>query len=169
MLTDKFGHGRGIRTGKAPNDDVSTPPKIARMIVERFPIEGKTLDPFRGNGAFYDCLPGKRDWCEIKEDRDFFEWKERVDWIVSNPPYSTFDQVLAHSFEVADNVLYLLPLSKVVSSMRRIRAIEDYGGVKEVFILSASKCGFPFGFPACAIWFKRGYKGETKISIDKKA
>lgn len=47
--------------------------------------------------------------------------------------------------------------------MGRVRKIFGYGGIKEIHILSASKCGFPFGFPACAVWLKKGYKGETLI------
>lgn len=30
-------------------------------------------------------------------------------------------------------------------------------------IKAASKCGFPFGFPACAIWLQKRYYGDTKI------
>ena len=37
--------------------------------------------------------------------------------------------------------------------------------IKLIYILSASKCGFPFGFPCCAIHIKRGYKDETKIMV----
>ena len=50
--------------------------------------------------------------------------------------------------------------------MGRIRKINNYGGVPYIYILSASKCKFPFGFPACAIYFKINYKGKTKIIID---
>jgi hypothetical protein len=154
------------------NDDVQTPEHIAKKIISLFDIgDGRILDPFRGDGAFYDNFPKKyylsRLWCEIKEGADFFDFTAHVDWIISNPPYSIFDKVLDHSFKIADNIVYLIPLSKVVSSMGRIRKVCEYGGVPFIYILSASKCNFPFGFPACAIHFKRGYKGETKIEVDK--
>jgi len=155
------------------NDDIQTPVHIAKKIISLFYTELnnselKLLDPFRGEGAFYNNFPHHTNnlWCEIKEDKDFFNFKEKVDWIISNPPYSIFNEVLDHSFEIADNVVYLVPLSKVVSSMGRVRKIANYGGVPFVYILSASKCGFPFGFPACAIHFKKGYKGQTEIKID---
>ena len=35
--------------------------------------------------------------------------------------------------------------------------------IKLIYILC--KCGFPFGFPCCAIHIKRGYKDETKIMV----
>ena len=170
MLTDKFGYGKGLRTGKAPNDDVYTPPEIAKIMLEYLPYsEGETfLEPCRGKGAIYECLPDNKDWCEIKEGRDFFEWQKEVDWIITNPPYSIFDDFVGHCCEVARNVVLLCPLSKLVSSMGRIRRLESYGNPVSVFILSASKCGFPFGFPACVVHFQKGYKGETEIGIDKK-
>lgn len=164
MITKNFGKGKCLN-GNKPNDKVYTPDKIAKQIIDLFPLSGKVLDAFKGGGAFYNQLPNyvEKDWCEIDENKDFFDYQDKVDFIISNPPYSILEEVLEHSFEIADNVIYLLPLSKVVSSMGRIRQIKSYGGVKEIYILSASKCGFPFGFPCCAIWVKKNYKGDTKI------
>lgn len=168
MITKSFGSGKCLNTGNKPNDIIMTPLPIAKQIIDAFDIQGKVLDPFKGEGAFYNQLSGDKEWCEITEGRDFFDYSDHVDWIISNPPYSIFDEVLTHSFEIADNIVYLVPLSKVVSSFKRVRAIEDYGGVPYIYIISASKCGFPFGFPACAIHIKRGYTGETKIVVDEK-
>ncbi len=165
MITNKFGRGKGLTTGKAKNDLVYTPLPIAKKIIDLFEIEGTVLDAFKGNGAFYEQYPDwvEKDWCEIRQGRDFFDYIERVDWIITNPPYSIFDEVLKHSFEIADNVVYLVPLSKIVSSMGRIRCILQYGNIKSIHIISASKCGFPFGFPCCAAYFQRGYNGKTDI------
>ena len=69
------------------------------------------------------------------------------------------------SMEIADNIVYLLPLSKVVSSLGRIKKIFEFGGVPYIYIIGASRCGFPFGFPACAIHIQKGYNGETKIEM----
>lgn len=165
MLTNKFGYGKGLRTGNKPNDKIYTPRPIAKAIIELFDLKGKVLDGFMGSGAFYDQLPNnvEKDWCEIDKGRDFFDYNKKVDWIISNPPYSILDEVLEHSFEIADNVVYLVPLSKIVTSLGRIRKILNYGNIKEIHIISASKCGFPFGFPACAIWLQKGYEGDTII------
>lgn len=148
-----------------PNDKVRTPLHIAKTIIDLYNIQGKILDPFRGDGAFYDQYPKhlEKQYCEIDEGKNFFEFNEKVDWIISNPPYSIFDDVMEHSYKIADNIVYLLPLNKVFSSMGRIRKINRYGGIASMWIISASKCGFPFGFPACAFHFKRGYKGDIKI------
>ena len=165
MLTNKFGRGKGLITGNDKNDKIFTPLNVAKQIIDLFDLKGKVLDAFMGNGAFYNQYPDnvEKDWCEINKDRDFFEYNDKVDWIITNPPYSIFDEVLKHSFEIADNIVYLVPLSKVFSSMGRIRKILDFGNIKEIYILSASKCGFPFGFPCCAVHFEKGFKGRTLI------
>ena len=165
MITSKFGRGKGLMTGNDKNDKCYTPLPIAKKIIDLFPLYGKVLDPFKGKGAFYEQYPNHldKDWCEIDDGRDFFDYNEKVDWIISNPPYSILDEVLAHSFEIACNVVYLVPLSKVFTSLRRIRGILAYGNIKEIHIISAGRCGFPFGFPACAIWFQKWYDGKTII------
>ena len=156
------------KNGTVDADKVYTPENIAKLIINKFNLSGKVLDPFKGQGAFYNNYPEtvKKDWCEIDEGKDFFEYKEHVDWIVSNPPYSIYDEVMNHSFEIADNIVYLLPLNKIVSSLGRVKKIKEFGGVPYIYIIGASRCGFPFGFPCCAIYVKRGYTGETKIEID---
>ena len=156
------------KNGTVDADKVYTPENIAKLIINKFNLSGKVLDPFKGQGAFYNNYPEtvKKDWCEIDEGKDFFEYKEHVDWIVSNPPYSIYDEVMNHSFEIADNIVYLVPLNKIVSSLGRVKKIKEFGGVPYIYIIGASRCGFPFGFPCCAIYVKRGYTGETKIEID---
>ena len=155
------------KNGNTKTDKVYTPLKISKLIIDKFPLNGKVLDAFRGNGSFYDQYPEgvEKDWCEIDDGKDFFEYNEHVDWIITNPPYSIYDEVMEHSMEIADNIVYLLPLSKVVSSLGRIKKIMDFGGVPYIYIIGASRCGFPFGFPACAIHIQKGYQGDTKIEM----
>ena len=99
----------GLETESVRGDDIIlTPPDVARDVVKFFAPRGRVLDPCRGNGAFADEMPGC-DWCEIRDGKDFFGWREPVDWIVSNPPYSIFSEFLRHSFVVAENIVYLIP------------------------------------------------------------
>jgi hypothetical protein len=155
------------KTGNETTDKVYTPSHIAKLIINKFPLSGKVLDAFKGKGAFYNNYPEgvEKDWCEIDEGKDFFEYNEHVDWIITNPPYSIYDEVMEHSMEIADNIVYLVPLNKVVSSLGRIKKLIEFGGVPYIYIIGASRCGFPFGFPACAIHAQRGYTGETKIEM----
>lgn len=154
-----------------PNDDILTPRHIAKRIIDQLPIEwfDAILDAFKGDGAFYDQYPETmhKFWCEIKEGKNFFDWKMPVEWIITNPPYSKFTEVMKHSYEIADNIVYLIPLNKIVSSWGRCLDLDNYGGIKKIWIFPAGKANFPFGFPACAVWIKKGYKGTIETELWK--
>lgn len=148
-----------------PNDIVYTPDAVAKMIVDEFKPAGRILEPCKGGGAFMRYLPEGSEWCEIREGRDFFEFKDSVDWIVSNPPYSNWERWLTHSFEIAQNVVYLVPIAKVFKSMGTVRSIYEYGGIVKVIFMPAGKAGFQFGFPCGAFHFRRGYCGKTEMRV----
>jgi hypothetical protein len=140
-----------------------TPPDVADVVVKHFKPTGRILDPCRGDGAFWRHMPGA-EWCEIREGRDFLDWQEPVDWIVSNPPFSVLMGFLTHSFKVAENVVYTIPASKIWQSIPYLELIRDFGGIREILILGRGRAiGLPLGFAIAAIHFKRGYKGETRI------
>lgn len=148
-----------------PEDVVYTPPAIADDIIDFFTPTGSCLDPCMGGGAFYDFLPEPRYWCEIAKGVDFFKWETQVDWIISNPPYSIFDQFLTHSLSLADNIVYLIPVNKLLSSLVKLRQVYEFGGIKHIRYYGAGRAiGFPFGFPVGAVYMKRGHKGPMEIS-----
>jgi Poxvirus A32 protein len=68
-----------------------TPPECAKECIARVPIVAgdRVLEPFCGEGAFYDNLPDfvKKDWCEITRGRDFQEYDKEYDWVITNPPF----------------------------------------------------------------------------------
>ena len=145
-------------------DIVLTPDDVAADVVRHFRPTGRILDPCKGEGAFLRHMPGA-EWCEIREGRDFFAWTKPVDWIVSNPPYSVFWEFMEHSFSVADNIVYAIPLAKLFHSGKRLRGLFDWGGIPGILILGPGRnIGFPLGFAVAAVHMKRGYDGETRFS-----
>lgn len=159
------------------NDKVMTPDFIVDEVLEEFGylIEQRegVLEPFLGEGAFYNKLLNYSEdvsWCEIEKGVDFLDYKDSVDWIITNPPYSVFKQMLPKMLEVADNVVMVIPSNKLVSSMPRLMDIERAGcGIKRIHYLgSGRQLKFPFGFPVAAIYVKKGYKGDTKITYAKR-
>jgi type I restriction-modification system DNA methylase subunit len=166
---ETFGRGKGFtaKNPQPPNDLISTPIKIAKLIISLYdiPHNNSILDPCKGGGSFYDNYPiaNKKYWCEINEGKDFLIYENKVDWIITNPPYSILDDFLNKSFQISDNIVFLLPLSKMFSSLGRIRRILGFGNIVSIHIIGAGKCGFPFGFPACAFHIRKGYDGETLI------
>lgn len=154
------------------NDKVYTPVRIAVKLVDLLPLKynNRVVEPCRGTGNFENAIitkinPFTYDWFEIEQGKDFFECDKHYDWCISNPPYSIFDSFVDKCFEVADNVCLLVPLSKIVSSMGRIKNLMKYGNAKHIWVLPASQCGFNFGFPCAFVWFKKGYNGQIEFEV----
>ena len=146
-------------TDARATDVVMTPDVIAADVVRHFRPAGRMLDPCRGAGAFWKHMPGA-EWCECREGRDFFAWHEKVDWIVSNPPYSNFGAWMRHSLEIADNIVYLIPVAKMFSVEARMREVFAWGGIVEArYYGKGTDMGFPFGFPCGAVYVRVGYRG----------
>jgi hypothetical protein len=72
-----------------------TPPECAKECITRVPlVKGdRVLEPFRGEGAFYDNLPDwvEKDWCEITQGRDYKDYDKEYDWVITNPPFRLGD------------------------------------------------------------------------------
>lgn len=147
-------------------DIVYTLDSVARDIIDWVQPSGICLDPCKGDAAFLRNLPPGSDWCELKEDKDFFDYRNRVDWIIGNPPYSIFEDWLAHSFKLADNIVYILPTNKVFQRYMIMNMIKEWGGIKGMRVYgSGTSVGFPFGFSVAAFWFQRNYTGLCELLL----
>lgn len=146
-------------------DTVFTPRWAAKDMVEHFRPSGKILEPCKGGGVFLEFLPGA-EWCEIAEGRDFFEWKTPVDWVISNPPYSMTREWFKHSYKIAENLLYLVPLRNVFSGFGFVKEIHEFGGIVEIRVYgTGGSLGFPMGNAVGVFHIKRGYKGTTRFTF----
>lgn len=155
------------------NDDVMTPRPLAKAIVEHFRPSGICLDPCRGEGAFFDCLPDDSLWFEVKEGRDFltgtFPYGDGVNWIVSNPPWSQIRPFLARSMSVSDNVVFLLTVNHIWTKAR-IRDIRAAGfGIKEILLCDMPREFPQSGFQLGAVHLARGWTGPIALSQLPKA
>ena len=147
------------------NDVVMTNRVTAQKIIEHYRPTGICLDPCAGDNAFYDFLPNPKIRCEIREGIDFFDFDNKVDWIITNPPYSIYDNFLEHAFAVADNVVFLVPISKAFKSDKIERLVDTYGGLAEIIYLGTGRQnGFPFGFVVGCLHYKRGYVGDIAVT-----
>lgn len=147
-------------------DVVYTPGWAARDMVEYFRPTGRVLDPCKGAGVFLDYLQDDAEWCEITEGRDFFAWRKPVDWVVSNPPYSMTREWFRHSYAIADNLLYLVPLRNVFSVFGFVKEIYDFGGIREMRLYgTGNRLGFPMGNAIGALHIVRGFSGPAAISF----
>ncbi len=151
------------------SDIVYTPDWVSEDIINGLNPYGDCLDPCKGDGAFYKYLPEGSQYCELREGTDFFQFNNKVNWIIGNPPYSIFEEFLNHSFSIADNVSFLVPTNKVFQRQIIMDMINDFGGIKSIKIYgSGSLIGFPFGFSVGNFHFQKGYKGAAEIKLGMK-
>jgi hypothetical protein len=137
-------------------DMVMTPPELARQIVDFLEPSGRILDPCRGKGAFYNAFPkgSEKFWCEKLKGKDFFEWTEKVDWIISNPPWSLIREFIIHAFTCADHVAFLCTIEHTWM-IARIRDMHAAGfGIKDIIVVESP---FPGGKLLGMVHYQRGY------------
>lgn len=165
----KAGPSRRLVPGGNPAeaDRVFTPAELAAAIIETFSSEiaGTVLDPARGAGAFFNAFPQNvvREWCEVDAGRDFFAWSRRVDWIITNPPFSRFRDFLIHAMVLADNVLFLAPLTHF-TTRHRVDAIASAGfGVKRIVLVPTPSEWPSSGFQLAAVHLARDWRGGIAI------
>jgi len=145
------------------NDDIQTPIELAARIVRHFRPRGRVLEPCKGCGNFLRHLPGAH-WCEIKEGRDFFDWKDPVDWIITNPPWSQIRRFLQHAMTVADHVVFLMTINHVWTKAR-LRDIRESGfGIREICLVEMPESFPQSGFQLGAVHVGRGWKGDIRLS-----
>lgn len=79
---------------------------------------------------------------------------------------SIFESFLAHSFELANNVVFLVPTNKIFQRQKIMYMINKFGKIKGMRIYgSGTSVGFPFGFSVGAFYFAKNYKGGTEIIL----
>jgi len=145
------------------NDCVDTPKPLAKTLVEHFKPNGIILEPCKGIGNFLKYLPEETLWCEITEGKDFMDFNNKVDWIITNPPWSKIRKFLNKSMEVADNVCFLFTINHLWTKAR-LRDIKDKGfGIKEILIFDTPREFPPMGFQVGMVHLKKGYIGEIKF------
>ena len=148
-------------------DLVMTPPELAAVVTGHFAgrMSGTVLDPARGQGAFHDRFPAclDRHWCEITEGRDFLDWHEPVDWVMSNPPWSRLRDFSRHAMRIAPNIVWLAPLTNLTTKAR-LRDLDEAGfGIAELVLIDTPK-GWPqSGFQLVAAWLRKGHSGGWSV------
>jgi len=107
------------------------------------------LDPSAGvNKVWFNNFPCQKEYCEIEEGTNFFEYAGKCDWIVGNPPFTDFIKFLMHSPSIArKGFAYLIGHSRINQvTPKRLSILEEKG-----FYLS--------GIQICTFkaWFGRYY------------
>jgi hypothetical protein len=68
-----------------------TPEELATQLINTLDLDAGDilLEPFKGEGSFFNNFPENttNHYTEIEEGLDYKDFKEKVDWVISNPPF----------------------------------------------------------------------------------
>jgi hypothetical protein len=157
------------KTNQPHQDIVYTPDYLVKEIFEHYKPKGTMMDPCKGNGAFYKHMPEGSDYCEIQEGTDFFDYTKKVDWIITNPPWSILRKFTQHAFDIeTENVVFLFNFNALMTKARLRDTYESGYGVKEIFAVDtpdSKKHNWPqAGFQLGAVHWKKGYEGPIDLT-----
>ncbi len=135
-----------------------TPELLAKELIKFVPLEpnDKVLEPFKGEGAFYNNLPDniKKDFCEIEEGKDYKEYNNEIDWIISNPPFcfdykpdgkkreNAYFKTLSHFSTKVNKGIAYLSNDRCFSSLtpKRMKELNDNGlYIHKIIVCSVKK------------------------------
>jgi len=157
------------KTNQPEQDVVYTPKFLAKQIIDHYNPSGIILEPCKGDGAFYDFLPEGSPWCEISLGKDFYEYTDKVDWIITNPPWSILRPFLGHAMKIqADNIVFLFNFNALMTKARLRDIISNGYGIAEIYCVdtpSTEETGWPqAGFQLGAVNIKRGHTGPIAFT-----
>ena len=141
------------------------PPELAKSHIKMIDTLDSDLwlDPCKNSGSYYNHFPTeKKEYCEILEGKDFFEYKGSPDVICDNPPCSMLDKWFDKVIKINPRV-YSTPPGVNNLTARRIEKFERAGfGIKKMKMLKVFEW---FGM-SYIIVFEKG--AESIIEIDRK-
>ena len=124
-----------IKSRDEPNDVFYTPPDLVKVhldFVKPYIKKGfKIYDPFYGKGVYHDAFKKhfpkcSYDWTEITLGKDFFKYDKECDAIISNPPFSIFNEVLEKCVSLNPSIISLI-FGVVNLTPKRIEFMEQNG------------------------------------------
>ena len=155
-----------------------TPNHLALQVVGHFlpQISGRILEPCAGNGAFLRAFSahGLTDviFLELTRDTNFFDFNEKIDWIMANPPWSKAREFAKHAYTLAHDIVWLINVGHFLGFRARLRNCREAGfGVKEALLCDTPKAetGWPqSGFQLGALHFRKGWTGGMMFSMLEK-
>jgi hypothetical protein len=139
-----------------PNDVIYTPKELAINCINSFELSSYdlVLDAFYGKGIFYDNYPNyvKKEFCEIEapHNKDFFKYDKKVDWIITNPPFSKVNLVLEHTFKIVDKGFgYILASHNLTEKRVKMINSNGFGITGFAFYWVKEWFGYPCIFIKC--------------------
>lgn len=103
-------------------DFYATPPWCYENLDIDWRLFSSAHEPCRGDGRIQFFLEEEKGltctYSEITEDKDFFEWNEGTDLILTNPPFSIAQEFIDHALETCNTCIMLLRINYLGSITR---------------------------------------------------
>jgi hypothetical protein len=131
-----------------------TPETLCIELLKYIPIEPNDIlfEPFKGEGNFYRNFPKDTItvWCELEEGKCYTSHTEKVDWVITNPPFrleengkrvNSFIKLLNYFMDKTNKGICFLANYNCWNSMtpKRMKEIQDKGWYLEKVIVSNVK------------------------------
>lgn len=158
-------NSHSIQQRKKANDIFITPVELAKQHINMidFNENDKWLDPCKNDGSYYNNFPNdNKEYCEILENKDFFEYEGHVDIIIQNPPYSLMNKWIKKNIQLNPRIIsFLIGIGNLTT--KRIETLEHagYGLTKMKMLKVYSWYGM-----SCLVNFEKGKK--SIIEFDRK-
>ena len=154
-----------IKNKKVANDVFITPLELSKNHINfiDYKDDDKWLDPCKNNGSYYNQFPNNnKDYCEILENKDFFDYNEPVDIIIQNPPYSLMDKWINKNIELKPRIIsFLIGIGNLTA--KRIETLKKSGyGLTKMKMLKVFKW---YGMSLLVVFEK---DKKSIIEIDRK-
>lgn len=96
-------------------DYYATPPWCYENLNIDWSLFSSAHEPCRGDGRIHFFLEEECgltcSWSEINEGKDFFEFTNQVDLILTNPPFSVAREFIDHALSISNTCIMLLRLN----------------------------------------------------------
>ncbi len=135
--------GKNIQQKEKANDKIYTPINLVKThlgFMKKFIKNDDILyEAFAGDGRYVNAM--REMFCkneikqtEIDDGTNFFEFNEKVDCIISNPPYSILDNVFKKSIELKPRIISYL-IGQMNLTPKRVRMMNDNGYfIKHIYL-----------------------------------
>ena len=133
------------------NDEFYTPIPLAIECIRFVDLKpgDVVLDSAYGTGNFYNNYPT---FTKNLYTEDFLTFHEKIDWIITNPPYSKINEYLEHSCKICKKGFAYLLLAHHLT-IERIMRLEKNGFYIEKILLSKVDKWYGYNF---FIVFRKG-------------
>jgi len=123
-------------------DFFETPSYCVDRLLEVEKFQGKILEPCCGKGSISKVLKLKGldvESFDIKnygygKVKDFFKFTEKVDNIITNPPYNILNDFMVHCFEVSKRKVALLLRTNSLEGIERFSSVYSKNLLKVVYV-----------------------------------